>query len=54
MLEIGQIPEAMKHFQLARKRASKWQEPLFYEGVCHLLEGRPEQTLACWEQLNLT
>ncbi|WP_028775863.1 tetratricopeptide repeat protein [Shimazuella kribbensis] len=54
MLEIGRIPEAMNHFQLARKRATKWQEPLFYEGVCHLLEGRPEQTLECWGQLNLT
>jgi tetratricopeptide (TPR) repeat protein len=54
MLETGKIPEAIEHFQLARKKAIKWKEPLFYEGVCHLLEGRPENTLACWEQLNLT
>ncbi len=53
MLELGQISEALKHFQLARQRANRWQEPVFYEGVCHLLAGQPEQTRDCWQQLNL-
>jgi tetratricopeptide (TPR) repeat protein len=51
MLEMGKIPEAIEQFQHAQARAAKWKEPLFYEGVCHLLEGRSEQTLACWEKL---
>jgi tetratricopeptide (TPR) repeat protein len=53
MLERGQVSEAMEHFQLARQRTDRWREPLFYEGVCHLLEGRPEQTRECWKQLEL-
>ncbi|MBA4543180.1 MULTISPECIES: lipopolysaccharide assembly protein LapB [Thermoactinomyces] len=50
-LEMGHSGEAISHFKTAQKLAPNWKDPLFYEGVCHLMEGRPDLTRSCWGQL---
>jgi tetratricopeptide (TPR) repeat protein len=51
LLELGRLNEAIRHFQEARQRISSWKDPLFLEGVCYLIEGRPDLTRGCWSQL---
>jgi tetratricopeptide (TPR) repeat protein len=51
LLEKGDAARAAGHFRKARELDAGWKEPLFYEGVCHMLEGRPEETRNCWREL---
>lgn len=51
-LEIGEIEEALQNFQKSHHHLQNWQDPLFYEGICHLMQEEPEQTKACWEKIN--
>lgn len=54
LLEMGNVNEAIHHFQQARSLASHWKDPLFFEGICHIIEGRPQSTKNCWSQICLT
>jgi hypothetical protein len=51
LLEMGQIGEAIEHFRQAHRLANKWKDPLFFEGVCHMIEGRLDSTRSCWGQI---
>lgn len=50
-LEQKSIDEALSHFQEARQLAKDWKDPLFFEGVCHLMKGCPDDTRTCWRQI---
>jgi tetratricopeptide (TPR) repeat protein len=52
LLEKGDIPQALQYFQTSRRRFPEWKDPLFYEGICHLLHGRLNETKQCWQQLS--
>lgn len=54
LLEQGKTNEAISDFQQAQRLAPKWKDPLFYEGICHLIEGRPHLTKTCWGQMTST
>ncbi|MBA4494493.1 tetratricopeptide repeat protein [Paenactinomyces guangxiensis] len=51
LLEMGKVREAIHHFRQAHQLASQWKDPLFFEGVCHMIEGRPDSTRNCWGQI---
>ncbi|PTM58761.1 tetratricopeptide repeat protein [Desmospora activa] len=46
--------EARQHFRKAIEDVPTWNEPLFFEGLCHWLEGNPDGTRQCWEAIPLT
>ncbi|WP_168188860.1 tetratricopeptide repeat protein [Thermoflavimicrobium daqui] len=50
-LEMGKIPEAAQYFQEAHHLVNHWKDPLFFKGICHLVEGKPELTQSCWQQI---
>ncbi|SEN28999.1 tetratricopeptide repeat protein [Lihuaxuella thermophila] len=54
LLEMGNIREAIQHFRQAHQLASHWKDPLFFEGVCHIIEGRLDSTKNCWGQICFT
>ncbi|MFD1395001.1 tetratricopeptide repeat protein [Kroppenstedtia eburnea] len=49
LLEKRDPEQATIAFQNARELSPKWEEPVFFEGLCHLLKGRREQSRQCWE-----
>lgn len=51
-LEDGQIKKALTHFQEANTRMKNWKDPIFYQGVCHMMEGRPDLTRQCWDKIS--
>lgn len=51
LMEIGKRDEAIYHFLQARKHMHHWKDPLFFIGICHLMEGRVEQMQACFQEL---
>jgi tetratricopeptide (TPR) repeat protein len=51
LLEMGKISEATQHFRQAHQLANHWKDPLFFEGVCHMIEGRHDSTRSCWQQI---
>jgi tetratricopeptide (TPR) repeat protein len=51
LLEKGDTARAATHFQKARDLNAGWKDPLFYEGVCHIIDGHPEKTRSCWRKL---
>ncbi|SFS95104.1 tetratricopeptide repeat protein [Marininema halotolerans] len=51
LLEQEDVKEAAKHFHTALQLFPQWKEPLFYQGLCYLLDGEIEGTRQCWEQL---
>ena len=53
LMEKRNLKEAIKHFRKAQKLVSSWKDPVFFEGVCHLIEGHPDATRNCWSQLSL-
>ncbi|MBA4602583.1 tetratricopeptide repeat protein [Thermoactinomyces mirandus] len=53
LLEMGELQDAIRHFRRARELVSSWKDPVFFEGVCHLIEGRSDATRSCWNQLML-
>lgn len=53
LLEKRNPEEATAAFQQARELSPQWEEPIFYEGLCHLLNGQREQTRQCWEGIPL-
>ncbi|MFC4078046.1 tetratricopeptide repeat protein [Salinithrix halophila] len=52
-LDRKQIHEAAGEFQKAQQLSPHWKEPLFYQGLCHLLDGKIDGTRQCWEQISL-
>ncbi len=44
---------AIDSFRKARELSPRWEEPIFYEGLCHLLNGQTDRTRQCWENLPL-
>ncbi|TCS93359.1 tetratricopeptide repeat protein [Hazenella coriacea] len=54
LLELGKVQEAIFDFQQAQRLSPKWKDPLFFEGICHMIEGRPHSTQTCWGQMVLT
>ncbi|SFJ86634.1 tetratricopeptide repeat protein [Thermoflavimicrobium dichotomicum] len=50
-LEMGRVSEAAEHFQEAHHLIKNWKDPLFFQGVCHLAEGRPDLTQTCWKEV---
>lgn len=52
LLDKGETKQALYCFQRARELVANWKDPIFYEGVCHLLLENPDQTRSCWEQIN--
>lgn len=52
LLETGETNQAIQSFQKARKTVSNWKDPIFYEGVCHLIQEQPSQTRDCWEKID--
>jgi hypothetical protein len=48
---MGKISEATQHFRQAHQLAKHWKDPLFFEGVCHMIEGRHDSTRSCWQQI---
>ncbi|MGX9705983.1 tetratricopeptide repeat protein [Laceyella tengchongensis] len=50
-LEQKRVDEAMRHFKEARQLAKGWKDPLFFEGVCHLMKGCPDSTRMCWSEI---
>lgn len=53
-MEMSNEVEAIKHFQMASQLNSGWKDPLFFEGICHMVGGEINRMLDCWNQLNLT
>jgi tetratricopeptide (TPR) repeat protein len=53
LLEAGDPGSASGHFRVARRLAPDWQDPLFFEGICHLIEGRPDAMRECLGQMAL-
>jgi tetratricopeptide (TPR) repeat protein len=53
LMEKRDLQEAIQHFRQAQKLVSSWKDPLFFEGICHLIEGHPDATRDCWSQLSL-
>ncbi|SDX19009.1 Tetratricopeptide (TPR) repeat [Marininema mesophilum] len=51
LLDQEQVKEAASHFHAAREHFPQWKEPLFYQGLCHLLDGEIDGTRQCWEQI---
>lgn len=51
LLEMGQAKEAIEHFRHAHQLMNHWKDPLFFQGICHLIEGRPDQMQACLKEL---
>lgn len=51
LLEKGDVARAVSHFRKARELNPGWRDPLFYEGVCHMISGHPEETRNCWREL---
>ncbi|MGF7087291.1 tetratricopeptide (TPR) repeat protein [Kroppenstedtia sanguinis] len=49
LLEKQDPEQAAISFQNAQELSPQWEEPVFYEGLCHLLTGRREQSRQCWE-----
>ncbi|GGA38511.1 hypothetical protein GCM10007416_09290 [Kroppenstedtia guangzhouensis] len=49
LLEKRDPEKAGIAFQNARELSPKWEEPIFFEGLCHLLKGRREESRQCWE-----
>lgn len=54
LMEMNNGIEAIRHFQEATQLNSGWKDPLFFEGICHMVDGRVEMMLDCWNQLNIT
>ncbi|SDY98381.1 tetratricopeptide repeat protein [Thermoactinomyces sp. DSM 45892] len=54
LLEMGQIPEAIEQFQEAHSRLKSWRDPIFYQGICHLIEGRSDLMQQCWKEICLS
>lgn len=54
LLEMGQVPDAIQHFQEASSRVKNWKDPIFYQGVCHMIEGRTDLMRQCWKGICLT
>lgn len=54
LLQQQQPHEARKQFRQAIDYVPDWKEPLFFEGLCHWMEGNPEGTRRCWESIPLT
>ncbi|MFC7442083.1 tetratricopeptide repeat protein [Laceyella putida] len=50
-LEQKNVDEAIRHFKEARQLAKDWKDPLFFEGVCHLMNGCPDHTRSCWSEI---
>ncbi|MGA8943876.1 MAG: tetratricopeptide repeat protein [Thermoactinomyces sp.] len=53
LLEMGKLQDAIHHFRRAQELAKSWKDPVFFEGVCHLIDGRPDATRSCWSQLSV-
>ena len=53
LLEMGRAAEALDHFRHAGRMCPNWRDPLFYEGVCHAVEGRPDVTRNLWQKISL-
>ncbi|MBD1373271.1 tetratricopeptide repeat protein [Hazenella sp. IB182357] len=51
-LDQGQVKQALTQFQTAREISTKWKDPLFFEGLCYLMEGKTERSQSCWNQLS--
>jgi tetratricopeptide (TPR) repeat protein len=51
LLEMGRVHEALVSFEEAHRLVEDWRDPLFFAGVCHLLEGRPDLTRTCWNKM---
>lgn len=51
LMEMGKIKEAMDHFLHAHKQMRHWKDPLFFQGICHLIEGRVDQMQDCFKEL---
>lgn len=52
LLEFGEVEEAIICFKRAREAISNWKDPIFYEGVCHLIQEEPNRTRDCWEKID--
>ncbi|PTX59939.1 tetratricopeptide (TPR) repeat protein [Melghirimyces profundicolus] len=53
LLEKRQPDQAVDSFRKARELSPQWEEPVFYEGLCHFLNGCTEETRQCWETIPL-
>ncbi|WP_169713529.1 tetratricopeptide repeat protein [Paludifilum halophilum] len=54
LLAKEQSAQAACHFQQAGQLSPGWTDPLFFEGLCHLAEGKVDGTRRCWEQIPLS
>lgn len=52
-MEMNNTVEAVRHFQKASQLNLGWREPIFFEGICHMVEGKKNQMQDCWNRLNL-
>jgi tetratricopeptide (TPR) repeat protein len=52
LLEQGRTAEAIRLFQQAQQLCVQWKEPVFFEGLCHFIEGRPDLTRQRWQHLS--
>ena len=52
LLEMGEIDQALQSFQQAKALVTNWKDPIYYEGVCHLMLENPQQARDCWEKIN--
>jgi tetratricopeptide (TPR) repeat protein len=50
-LEMGKVADAAKHFEQAHHLITDWKDPVFFKGICHLLEGKTDLMQQCWNQL---
>ncbi len=53
LLEMSRPSEALDHFRQASRLCPNWRDPLFYEGVCHAIEGRSDVTRSLWKKISL-
>lgn len=53
LLQQQKPREARAHFRDAATITPNWREPLFFEGLCHWMEGNPEGMRRCWEAMPL-
>lgn len=53
LLETEQIDEALNYFQQAQNQMQNWNDPIFFEGICHLMKKQHKQTRDCWKKIDL-
>lgn len=53
LLEQKNWNQAIVHFQYAGELTHSWKEPIFFEGICHMLNGKHQDSQACWQKIAL-